>query len=193
MKQTKKARRLLRIAFHASRDVLVFVLSIAFAVLIIESDAIPSIARALGEWSVVAVLFSGFFFTSLATVAPAAAALAEFSHTMPLLYVATIGAAGSVVADLVLFRVVRDHVGADISFLLKHSGFRRLKVLRQTQSMRRVLSVLGALIIASPLPDEIGIALMGSAHMGTARFILIAYGMNFMGIAIVAALARGLM
>ena len=186
-------RRPPHISYHVGRDLLVFAVSLVFAYLIIESDIVPYLAQELGRWSLLAVFVSGFFFTSMVTVAPAAVALAEFAQTLPLIQVAALGAAGSVLADLILFRLVRDHVAADISFLLKHSGLKRLKALHQTRLTRRTLSVLGALFIISPLPDEIGVALMGGSRMSTGRFILIAYVMHFFGIALIGAVARGLM
>lgn len=44
------------------------------------------------------------------------------------------------------------------------------------------LPALGALIMASPLPDEIGIALLSILHMRTYQFIVVSYFLKTTGI-----------
>lgn len=188
----KKRDKVSYIAIHVGRDALVFLVSLAFAYLIIDANLIHRAGEFLGPWSVVAILIVGFFFTSVLTVAPAAVALGEFSQDMPLLLVAGVGALGSVLADLIIFRLFRDHVADDIRALLYAGGVRKLSVLRRSKLMRRTLSVLGALIIASPLPDEIGIALMGASRMKPQTFIMVAYAMNALGILLVGLAARAI-
>ena len=43
----------------------------------------------------------------------------------------------------------------------------------------------GAIIIASPLPDELGLAMMGLSRVPIAAFIPISYTMNFLGILLI--------
>lgn len=188
----KKRDKVSYIAIHVGRDALVFLVSLAFAYLIIDANLIHRAVEFLGPWSVVAILIVGFFFTSVLTVAPAAVALGEFSQDMPLLLVAGVGALGSVLADLIIFRLFRDHVADDIRALLYAGGVRKLSTLRRSKLMRRTLSVLGALIIASPFPDEIGIALMGASRMKPQTFIMVAYAMNALGILLVGLAARAI-
>jgi uncharacterized membrane protein YdjX (TVP38/TMEM64 family) len=45
--------------------------------------------------------------------------------------------------------------------------------------------VLGAIIIASPLPDEMGVGLMGISKLKTSQFILLSFVLNAIGIFIV--------
>ena len=48
-----------------------------------------------------------------------------------------------------------------------------------------MLPVIGAIIIASPLPDELGVSLMGMSQMKASRFILLSYILNSIGIFLV--------
>lgn len=189
MKRRDKVRY---IAVHVGRDALVFLASLAFAYLIIDANLIHRAVTFLGPWSTVAILFVGFFFTSVLTVAPAAVALGQFSQDMPLVLVAGVGALGAVLADLVLYRLFRDHVADDIRALLYAGGLRKLSALKRSKFMRRTLSVIGALIIASPFPDELGIALMGASRMKPKTFMLVAYAMNALGIVLVGLAARAI-
>ncbi|MDP3800322.1 MAG: hypothetical protein Q8Q90_02755, partial [bacterium] len=49
---------------------------------------------------------------------------------------------------------------------------------------------LGALIIASPFPDELGLVLMGLSKTNTKVFIPVSFGLNFIGILIMGLLLR---
>jgi len=53
-----------------------------------------------------------------------------------------------------------------------------------------LIPIAGAFIIASPLPDEIGISLMGLSKVKNWHFILITFLLNAIGIFLVVTLAR---
>jgi hypothetical protein len=46
-----------------------------------------------------------------------------------------------------------------------------------------LLSILGGLIIMSPLPDELGVALLGWANLSKTKFVLISFFLNGLGLA----------
>jgi uncharacterized membrane protein YdjX (TVP38/TMEM64 family) len=51
---------------------------------------------------------------------------------------------------------------------------------------------LGALIIISPLPDEIGVSMMGISSIDTRRFALLSFVLNCIGVFLVAFVARAI-
>jgi hypothetical protein len=56
-----------------------------------------------------------------------------------------------------------------------------MRILKKRR-FRRVLPFIGALIIASPFPDEIGLALIGLSTLSRAQFLLLSYVMNTLGV-----------
>src|SRR3990167_7131268 len=56
-----------------------------------------------------------------------------------------------------------------------------------------VIPALGAVIIASPLPDELGLIMMGLSHIRTATFIVLSFMMNAAGIFAIATAAQALL
>jgi hypothetical protein len=52
--------------------------------------------------------------------------------------------------------------------------------------------VAGAIIIASPLPDELGVALMGIGEIRPRVFLPLSFAMNTLGIVIVGLAAQGI-
>ncbi len=178
---------------HAVRDLFVFAASLVAAYAIIRFGLVHALAEQLSEFAPLGFFIAGFFFTSFATIVPAGVALGEFSQTFPLPLVALVGALGSVCADLLLFRLSRDHVREDLRALLSYPKVRRLRAFLRTPSLRFFSMALGALIIASPLPDELGVTLMGLSRTDIKLFIAVAYVFNFIGIFAIGTLARGVM
>jgi hypothetical protein len=48
----------------------------------------------------------------------------------------------------------------------------------------------GAIIIASPLPDELGLALLGVSTLSRPQFFLLSFAMNSLGIFIILLVAQ---
>lgn len=168
------------------------VASIFFAVLIVRSGVVHALIASTDGFAQVGSFIAGLFFTSVLTTAPAIVVLGELSLDAPLLSVACIGAIGAVCGDYLLFWLVRDAVSKDVNYLINHSGIRRLPALFRTKLFHRLLPLLGALVIASPLPDELGLALLGLSHIRKERFLLISFIMNFVGILIIGMVARSI-
>lgn len=144
---------------------------------------------AIEAWVLVAMphivpgsFIAGMGFTSLFTLAPASIVLIEIAKVSSPIAVALIGAAGAVLGDLLLFMFVRDSVSDGAMMLLNKPMRRRLQYLLHHRLLHWVLPITGAIIIASPLPDELGLALMGFSRMNISVFVPISYIMNFLGI-----------
>ena len=168
-------------------DFLMVLCSVALAVLIIRSGALVAFFTATNSSVYVASFVAGFFFTSVFTVAPATAVFAGIIQGgSPLFPVVMIGAFGALLGDLVLFHFVRDRLAGDIMALFKYKRPGRVKAFYHSSFFHWVMPALGALIIASPLPDELGLALLGVARLGTSVFIPISYTFNALGIVLVA-------
>ncbi|OGG59827.1 hypothetical protein A2765_04540 [Candidatus Kaiserbacteria bacterium RIFCSPHIGHO2_01_FULL_56_24] len=177
MKIHKKYQRLFR-------DGLLVVMSVGLALILARSGLIEEWVQSVTH-PLVATFVAGFFFTSLFTLAPASVALAAFGEFHSHIYVALIGAGGAVLGDLFLFVFVRDHVSDDIALIFSGRRFARLRRLFRHPFLHWLMPLTGAIIIASPLPDELGLAMMGLSRVPIAAFIPISYTMNFLGILLI--------
>lgn len=167
-------------------DLLLVAASGVAAVLMVESGIITAVFNATGHSVLIGSFIAGFFFTSVFTVAPSTAVFAEIVQTNPLLPTILAGALGALIGDLILFRFVRDRLAEDIMALFKHKKPGRMRVFFRSRIFHWVMPALGALIIASPLPDELGLTLLGTARIGTAAFVPISFAFNALGIVLVA-------
>lgn len=164
--------------------------SIAAAVYIVESDAVSRILAAFGTDIVPASFIAGIFFTSVMTTAPAVAVLGELSLEGNIFVVSIFGALGAVIGDYLIFAFVRDRVSEDVAHLMTHRTLGRYHALLRRRTFKRILPFIGGLIIASPLPDELGLALLGMSNMRTSRFAIVSFCFNAAGIFVIGLVAR---
>lgn len=167
---------------HIIRDLVILALGIVVAVFLVEIGIIAQFLEVTKGMQILASFVAGMFFTSVFTIAPASVALAALSTRLPLVDVAFFGALGAALVDYVIFTLVRDKVVSDMKGLFKLSVRKRLASLFHFGFMRWVVALLGGVIIASPLPDELGVALLSFSRIKPHHFVALTFVMNFLGI-----------
>lgn len=174
------------------RHLVYVAIGIILAIWIVNTGILELLLRGSSSSFLIAIFFAGFFFTSLVTVAPASVVLFEIAQAgAPVLPFAIVGALGAMLGDFLLFRFIKGSLGDDIvAYFRSHSGSLVHKVLRM-KIVSICMIVLGAVVIASPLPDEIGLAMMGIGEIKTSRLLLISFVFNALGIFVIGLAARG--
>lgn len=170
---------------HLGRDLFIIIASVLVAIYMARNDIITHFIGVVGFYPIEA-FFAGVFFTSLLTITPAGVAFAEMATVVPPVYLALWGAAGAVVGDLILFLFVRDSISQDLMSLLRGPWMRKIRALFKSPFLSWAVPLCGALVIASPLPDEIGLAMLGLSKTDLRFLIPISYAMNFLGILFIA-------
>ena len=156
-------------------------LSILIAYILVRTGTLADILNSVS--GIFATFIAGAFFTSIFTTPPAMATLGQIALSQGTFITALVGALGSVVGDLIIFRFMRDHFGEHVTELLEHERpLRRAHVLFKRRSFRWLTFLAGGLILASPLPDELGVALLGFSKLRSKYFIVLSYVFNFLGI-----------
>ena len=161
----------------------IIVLSVIVAVLLVKSGAIEQFITLTKDAYLIGSFIAGIFFTSAFTLPLSTVALVEIAQNSghPVM-VSIVGAMGGVVGDLILFFFIRDNLGKNLETLIKTSKLKRWSSIFHLKFFRYLTPLIGALIIASPLPDELGLAMMGFSRMRTSLLIPISYSMNLLGI-----------
>lgn len=170
-----KARRAL------ARDIIFILLGVFIALVLVKTGFIDGMLNVLGSGAF-ASFVAGIFFTSAFTIAPSSVALARLIETVPIHSVAIWGALGALCGDLVLFFFIKDRFAEDLKRSLKPSLLKHILASFHLGFMKWLSPFLGALIIASPLPDELGLTLMGMSKVRLAILIPVSFVMNAVGI-----------
>ncbi len=182
---TAPARRLVRNAF--------FLLASFFgAFLIVRMGSVDTFLLSIGGLTQAGSFIAGMFYTSMFTAIPSTVVLGEIALVASPWTVAAFGSIGAVVGDYLLFLIVRNGLQKDFEYLMGHRVFRRLRRWSRVNILKPLLPVLGAIVLASPLPDELGLMLLGLSSVDKDRFLLISLAMNFLGILVIGFAARAI-
>lgn len=164
--------------------------SVVVTVVLAQSGMITRFLNATSHLKILETFLAGSLFTSAFTTPIAIGFLGTIARTTSVVQTALIGALGSVCGDLVIFKFVRDRLSEDVLGLLGKKGSTRLRHIFHRRIFHWFTPFVAALIFASPLPDELGVMLLGFVHTKTALFLPYSYVANFIGILIIGLLAR---
>lgn len=157
-------------------------LSFIIAFFFFENETIHLFLLHLGTLEYVGVFLAGIMFTSTFTVAISMVILLVIAENLNPIYIGIIAGIGAVLGDFVIFRFVRDRLYDEIKDVYNNFGGNHLRRVLHTKYFSWTLPVIGAALIASPLPDEVGISLMGISRMKTSKFLLLSFALNSIGI-----------
>lgn len=131
-----------------------------------------------------ALVFLGYFGTFVAgllypysfTSAAGTAILLILAKTQNLFLAGTIAAVGALISDIILFLFVKHSFGDEVRKLSKEPLVQTVGGMITDRLRTGFLAVFASVLIASPLPTEIGIMLMTSIKtMSTKKFVAIVY------------------
>lgn len=177
---------------HFLRDALIVLGTVILAFLLGQFGVLELIVTKTAHYYPIGTFLTGLFFTSIFTTIPAIAVLSSLGAAHSPLMVAIFGGLGALCGDFIIFRFMKKDVRKDLDFVLSKAKSKRLRHIIHLKGFRWFLTSLGALIIASPLPDELGLALMGISEVSLKVFIPVSFFFNALGIYIIALIARSL-
>lgn len=172
------------------KNTALLILSLIIFFTLAETPQVKGIISIIGNFGYIGAFISGIFFVSVFTVAPAAIVLFFLAETLNPLIVALFAGSGAVIGDYLIFRFLRDRVFDEMKPLLLKNGGNLLMKLFKTPYFAWGLPLVGAFIIASPFPDEVGIGLLGASRLKNWQFLLLSFCLNSVGIFLVIIAAR---
>lgn len=165
-------------------------ISVLVAIILGQNEIFKSWLLNLGSLEYIGALFAGMLFVSSFTVAISTVVIAIMTQNLHPMAIALIGGVGAVMGDYLIFKLVRSHLQQELAMLFGKQETSHIKALLHSKYIAWTLPVIGVFIIASPLPDELGVSLLGISKMSEARFILISYLSNAVGILMIASVAK---
>lgn len=112
----------------------------------------------------IGTFIAGIMFAYGFTAAPATAILLILGKTQNIYIAAALAGLGALLADLAIFRIVRHSFTDELEILSKEWAVVEIASHAPKRIMQYVMPVLGCLIIASPLPDEIGVTMLAASR-----------------------------
>ncbi len=167
-------------------DLVLVAFSIFIAVLLTTTGTIDTFIKLFSFSYLLTAFFAGIFFTSVFTTAIGSAAFVVLGIDgyNPFI-VGIVGGIGALVGDTLIFKFIRNDLQADVVYLLRLHKRKSFSKLSSLPLIHFFLPILGGFIIASPLPDELGVSLLALSHISTRYFSLISLLFNILGIALI--------
>jgi hypothetical protein len=136
---------------------------------------------ALAPFGLAGAFIAGALYTFSFTSSIGALLLVALVPYYPAGVIAVIGGIGALAADVFIFNFIRHNLDKEVERVSRSALVCRVgaKGLFCTRWFR---ALLGFLVIASPLPDELGAALLSAAKMKSGDFTLIAFIADILGI-----------
>lgn len=166
--------------------------SVAVAWMLTATDVASFLLGISKEFELLAIFIAGFCFVSIFTILPATIVLGQFAVENSLPIVVLFGGIGALCGDYVIFRFFRNRVSGDMHYLASLSVFKQIKHFHRLRVSRWLFAIIGAIVIASPLPDEVGLAMMGLTKIGMRLFVLLSFSLNALGILMIGMVARAI-
>lgn len=170
---------------HFARDIFIVVASIVVAVLLVRLGIIESFIGDSTTSLVFASFVAGAFFTSLFTVAPAGVALVAIGQSLSPVLVAFFAALGAVIIDMLIITFIRKDLSKDLDGLVQMTFRHHIIRAFHLGFLKWVAFLAGMFLIATPLPDEFGLFLIGISKVDSKFLPLIFFVAHFIGILVV--------
>lgn len=155
-----------------------------------QDQGVQSYFHGLGDLGYVSALFGGMMFAFGFGAPFGVALLATIADDVNILIAAAVGGLGALLSDYLLFKFIRVTFQDEIDRFRDSKAFalfNGLVMRRMPPRLAYYLSVgIAGLIIASPLPDEVGVTLLASITAVRERtFMVVAFTLNTLGVLVV--------
>ena len=168
-------------AFKHTASALIIIITF---VLIIDTVIVQSLLQEITSLGYLGILLAGVLFVSFFTAAPAVVILFSFAEGYNPLIISVIAGFGAMLGDYIILRFAEDDIGKELKPVAEKLKLMDFINLLHKKRFKPITATLGAIIIASPFPDEAGIALLGLSRISTISLLLLTFILNSVGILI---------
>lgn len=173
------------------RDTLIIAISILIAVLIHQNNFLDNLlVQSTGFYFFIVTFLSGIVFASTFTVAVAISIVSMLAESHSPFQIALIGGLGALIGDTIIFKYLREDLIADFEFLQDHFGNRMFRRIIHSKMIFWFAPIVAAMMIASPLPDEVGLLMLASIKLKYRHFFIISLFLNTLEILLVSLFVR---
>ncbi len=157
-------------------------LSLVIFFILSQNYTVKLALLSLGEWGYIGAVIAGIFSVMTFTAAPALLVLYDLSDRLNLVELAILAGLGSVIGDFIIYSLFKGHVFTELDPLIERFNNSPVSHILHSKYFLWLTPVIGALIIASPLPDELGVPLLSAYKIKKWHFIILSFVLNTIGI-----------
>jgi len=172
-----------------------FIIMILVAYAIFQDKDVQIVIDSLHELNYIGIFIGGLFFT-FGFTAPFSVAffISAASEVNPLIAAAVAGL-GALISDMLIFKFVKFSLRKEIKRFFRRGIMHRVNSYYQffpNKIRTYLMLIFSGFIIASPLPDELGIMMLaGITKINTTVFAILSFLLNSIGVLIIFYISHG--
>lgn len=162
-----------------------FIISLSIAWWLIKSGFIDNFIDGIVGLKFVAEFVAGAFYTSFLTSPISVAMLLVLAKDQDPITLALLAGLGSASVDLLIVKFFRKNLNRDFNTISKQFKLDLVSKILKLLKLDFLIPLTGALIVASPLPDELGLFLLGASKLKDYQILILTYVLNTAGILLI--------
>jgi uncharacterized membrane protein YdjX (TVP38/TMEM64 family) len=172
------------------KNTLFLVISLIAFYYLAKTPWLQNAIKEVGNFGYLGAFVTGIFFVSTFTVVPASVVLFNLANNYHPLEIAILAGLGAMLGDYVIFRFMKDKIFEEMAPLFQHLHKNYFRTLFKSPYFSWLLPVIGAAIIASPVPDEAGVSILGLSKIRPWQFFIVTFTLNAVGIFLIVTAAK---
>lgn len=154
-------------------------------VLLLDTVIVQTMLAYIVDLGYVGLVIAGMMFVSFFTAAPGIALLLAFTEVYNPIIVSVVAGCGAAAGDFIILRYVEDRVGRELKPIAQRLQLMAFVDQLHKKAFKPITVTIGAIIIASPFPDEAGLALLGLSKIRTVSLLFLTFVLNSAGILVI--------
>lgn len=163
----------------------VFITSISLGWFLVKSGYLHSLISSILPYQFIAEFIAGMLYTSFLTSPISVAMLLVLAGEGNPIMIALLGGLGAACGDLLLVRVFRDNYKKEVDGVSRELQLQKIDNFLKKFNLEFLIPLIGAIIIASPFPDEIGLLMLGISKLEYKQIALVSFILNSAGILLI--------
>lgn len=169
--------------------IIILILMIVFSYFLFSNNAIASYISKIGDFGYFGIFLGGILF-SLGFTSPIAVGLFLTINPVNIYAAALLGGAGALISDLLIFKFIKISFEDEFEKLRRNKAIYRIERLINNSLGKRIkvyiMYIFSGIIIASPLPDEMGVIMLAGLTKIKPQILAISsFILNTLGIYII--------
>lgn len=178
------------------KNIIVFAVGLAISLILFFTGGLSGAVAAIGDLSYVGSLIMGMLYATSLGAGFASVAFVAIGEKFDPLTVAVLGGVGAMIADLAILRFLTSGIMDELKTIFQGRFYfirsERVKRIFKTRTARFFGPLVGFFIIASPLPDELGVLVLASFGVRMGRTIPLFFILNAVGIYLLAVIGSNI-
>lgn len=163
----------------------IFIISLSLVWWLVKDGLLHTIVDSVLPIRFVAELMAGVFYASFLTSPLSIAMLAVLAERNNPILIALFGGLGAVLGDFIILKFFKAELSNEADTISRDLQLQKVNNFLKKWRLEFLTPMLGAIIIASPLPDELGLVLLGVSHLKYYQIALLSYILNTAGILLI--------